>query len=113
MQELPVGSRVVLARRNTMEPIAALLFTLTCTPDLLVCREPQEPTHGYASMDACLAEKISIEKHAARDQRTIARCTEFSPTADPADATVAWYVGPAGKLELELRYETVQTAFAN
>ena len=95
-----------------MEPIAALLFTLTCRPDLLLCREPQEPTHGYASMDACLAERSSIEKHAAQDQRIIARCTDFSPTAEPSRTAVSWYVGPAGKLELELRYENVQTALA-
>lgn len=93
-----------------MEPVAALLFMVTCTPDLVVCREKAEPVRTYATMTECTTEKQRFKAPGEGNRRVVARCVDIEPASYSTDAAVSWFLGPAGTLELDVTFENPQVA---
>lgn len=86
-----------------MEPIAAILFMVSCNPNMIVCREQPAPTAAYDNLGECEVAKTVVTRHVERDGKvTVATCVAVDEDLLESDAEIIWYVNRVGDLKVEI-----------
>lgn len=85
-----------------MEQIVALMLLVSCSDDLLSCKEIPTPTVSYQTVHSCNAEMSKLIANHSLDHFILGTCVTADASAFYRDATLVWDISISGKLSAEL-----------